>query len=180
LLRGAPGGLKLKVTVLPTSPARDTFIPPLCHRIGPRGPSQTEADGQLVIQCTPADELPLVLAGRFSPALQTSTESLYRGVAEMFERRVARRRSCHTERAYRRNVFSFVVFLGIRCHRRGGNLLRATLAKVQLWREGTYGKKTKLPRVSTAASARYRASIKTWLTPTPRREDREQHGISNL
>jgi hypothetical protein len=59
-------------------------------------------------------ELPPVLSGHFTPALQARAESFYRGVAEMFERWAARHGSSHTRRAYRRDVLSFVEFMGLR------------------------------------------------------------------
>ena len=58
-------------------------------------------------------ELPAVLVGHFTPALQARADSFYRGVAEMFERWAARHGSSHTRRAYRRDVLSFVEFLGL-------------------------------------------------------------------
>jgi hypothetical protein len=59
------------------------------------------------------DELPPVLAGHLTPKVRSRAENFYGGVAEMFERWVARRTSPHTQRAYRRVILSFVDFLGI-------------------------------------------------------------------
>jgi hypothetical protein len=57
-------------------------------------------DRNLVVLSTAADELPPVLAGHLTPALQVRAESFYWGVAELFERWAARRPSHHTQRAY--------------------------------------------------------------------------------
>ena len=51
-------------------------------------------------------EMPPVLSGHFTPALQARAYSFYCGVAEMFERWAARHGSAHTRRAYRRDVLS--------------------------------------------------------------------------
>ena len=80
-------------------------------------------------------EMPPVLAGHATPALKARAESFYRGVAEMFERWAARHGSSHTRRAYRRDVLSFVEFMGLRWPQQAEELLRASVADVQHWRD---------------------------------------------
>jgi site-specific recombinase XerD len=80
-------------------------------------------------------EMPSVLAGHFTPALKARAESFYRGVAGMFERWAARHGSSHTRRAYRRDVLSFVEFMGIGWPEQAEELLRASVADVQRWRD---------------------------------------------
>jgi integrase/recombinase XerC len=53
----------------------------------------------------------------------------------MFERWAARRGSSHTQRAYRRDVLSFVEFLGIQWPEQAEQLLRASVGDVQRWRD---------------------------------------------
>jgi len=53
----------------------------------------------------------------------------------MFERWAARHGSSHTRRAYRRDVLSFVEFLGLRWPQQAEELLRASVADVQRWRD---------------------------------------------
>ena len=75
--------------------------------------------------------------------MRARAESFYAGVAELFERWVARRPSPHTQRAYRRDVLSFVDFLGITWPQEDYQLLLASVADVQRWRDSmmaeTYG-----------------------------------------
>src|SRR5580698_6650423 len=75
--------------------------------------AKTQAEDQSLIVLSAPDELPPVLAGHQTPEVRARTESFYGSVAGMFERWVARRPSPHTQRAYRRDVLSFVDFLGI-------------------------------------------------------------------
>jgi hypothetical protein len=80
-------------------------------------------------------EMPPVLVGHATPALQARAKSFYRGVAEMFERWAARHGSSHTRRAYRRDVLSFVEFMSLRWPEQAEELLRASVADVQRWRD---------------------------------------------
>jgi site-specific recombinase XerD len=101
-------------------------------------------------------EMPPVLAGHAMPALQAHAESFYRGVAEMFERWAARHGSSHTRRAYRRDVLSFVEFLSLRWPEQAEELLRASVADVQRWRDAMRGQskapKTLNRRISSLSS----------------------------
>jgi Phage integrase, N-terminal SAM-like domain len=101
-------------------------------------------------------EMPPVLAGHFTPALKVRAESFYRGVAEMFERWASRRGSFHTQRAYRRDVLSFVEFLDIQWPEQAEQLLRASVGDVQRWRdamrEQSKAPKTLNRRISSLSS----------------------------
>ena len=90
-------------------------------------------------------EMPPLLVGHFKPALQARAESFYRGVAEMFERWAARHGSSHTRRAYRRDVLSIVEFMGLRWPQQAEELLRASVADVQCWRDAMC-EQSKAPR----------------------------------
>src|SRR5271169_3581135 len=92
-------------------------------------PDAADAQRQPIILSAP-DELPPVLAGQLTPQVRARTESFYAGVAEMFERWVARRPSPHTQRAYRRDVLSFAEFRGITWPAHAAKLLLASVADV--------------------------------------------------
>src|SRR2546421_72604 len=108
---------------------------PAAFTLSPMGTAvdgETEhADRDLVVLSTPVDELPPVLAGHHTPVLQARAERFYRGIAELFERWAVRRGSSHTQRAYRRDVLSFVEFLGIQWPEQAEHLLRASVSDVQ-------------------------------------------------
>ena len=74
---------------------------------------ETAADDRNLVVLRDPDELPPILVGHLTPQLRARSQSLYVGIAELFERWVARRPSHHTQRAYRRDVLSFVEFLGL-------------------------------------------------------------------
>src|SRR5215472_13684617 len=101
-------------------------------------------------------EMPPVLAGHATPALKVRADSFYRGVAEMFERWAGRHGSSHTRRAYRRDVLSFVEFMRLRWPQQAEELLRASVADVQNWRdamrEQSKAPKTLNRRISSLSS----------------------------
>src|ERR1700674_1777266 len=101
-------------------------------------------DRNLVVLSAP-DELPPVLAGHQTPEIRARVESLYAGVAELFERWVARRPSPHTQRAHRRDVLSFVDFLGLPWPQEAFRLLIASVAGVHSWRDSMMAE-TKAPK----------------------------------
>jgi site-specific recombinase XerD len=109
----------------------------------------------LIVLATP-DELPPVLAGHATPQVHARAASFYSGIAELFERWVARRPSPHTQRAYRRDVLSFAEFSGITWPEQASNLLLASVAGVQRWRDGmmaeTKAPKTLNRRISSLSS----------------------------
>ena len=81
---------------------------------------------------TPA--LPPILAGRSTPDVKRRVESFYFSVASCFEAWVSRRKSTHTQRAYREDVMAFVRSLGIRWPENSWELLRASIKDVQVFR----------------------------------------------
>jgi site-specific recombinase XerD len=98
----------------------------------------------LIVLATPG-ELPPVLAGHATPQVHARAASFYSGIAELFERWVARRPSPHTQRAYRRDVLSFAEFLGLAWPEEAARLLLASVADVQRWRDAMLAA-TKAPK----------------------------------
>src|ERR1051325_1723746 len=66
---------------------------------------------QLAAQRHPA--LPPILAGNATPDMRKRVEQFFFSAASLFEAWVSRRKSAHTQRAYREDVMSFVKFAGI-------------------------------------------------------------------
>jgi len=81
-----------------------------------------------------SSELPPILAGHDSPAVQRKAREFYASVAEMFEAWVARSANRNTQRAYRADVMSLAEFLEIEWPREAGHLLPTTIADVRDWR----------------------------------------------
>ncbi len=78
----------------PPPSAVSNTLSPLGRAVLLSDAAETAADDRhLVVLSTPADELPPILAGHQTPQLRARAESFYAGVAEMFERWVARRPS---------------------------------------------------------------------------------------
>src|ERR1043165_5408080 len=100
--------------------------------------------------------LPPVLAGHQTGHVRERVEQFYMSVAEIFERWVARRKSHHTQRAYREDVMSFVRFMGIEWPRNAPDLLTVTLRDVQAFRDEMLAKnaapKTLNRRISSLSS----------------------------
>src|SRR5215469_8721019 len=123
---------------------------------GTAGHAPQSRDNGAAAHAGSVKEMPPVLAGHFTPALKARVESFYRGVAGMFERWAARHGSSHTRRAYRRDVLSFVDFLGLRWPQQAEELLRASVADVQHWRdamrEQSKAPKTLNRRISSLSS----------------------------
>src|SRR5512142_2719649 len=80
-------------------------------------------------------ELPPILVGRLTPAVEAQVGSFYGSVAEIFERWVTRRSSTHTQRAYRQDVMDFVQFLGLRWPDESTRLFTVSIAEVQAFRD---------------------------------------------
>src|SRR4051794_34622313 len=57
--------------------------------------------------------LPPILAGNASPDMRKRVEQFFFSAASLFEAWVTRRKSAHTQRAYREDVMTFVKFAGI-------------------------------------------------------------------
>jgi site-specific recombinase XerD len=57
--------------------------------------------------------LPPILAGNASPDMRKRVEQFFFSAASLFEAWVTRRKSAHTQRAYREDIMTFVKFAGI-------------------------------------------------------------------
>jgi site-specific recombinase XerD len=79
--------------------------------------------------------LPPILLGRATAEVQQKVKKFFASVAEIFEVWVARRRSPHTQRAYRQDVMSFVQFVGLRWPKDSHQLFTVSLKEVQAWRD---------------------------------------------
>ena len=80
-------------------------------------------------------ELPPILVGRHTPAVEAQVGSFSGSVAEIFERWVTRRQSLHTQRAYRQDVMDFVRFLGLRWPEEATRLFTVSVADVLAFRD---------------------------------------------
>jgi site-specific recombinase XerD len=80
-------------------------------------------------------DLPPILLGRATPAVQEKVEKFFLSVAEIFEAWVTRRSSPHTQRAYRQDVMAFVAYLGIPWPKEAHQLFTVSLGEVLGWRE---------------------------------------------
>src|SRR4051812_14668661 len=80
-------------------------------------------------------ELPPIMPGRLTPAVEAQVQSFYRSVAQIFESWVKRRDSKHTQRAYREDVMSFIHFLGIRWPEDSTRLFTVAVTEVLAFRE---------------------------------------------
>lgn len=80
-------------------------------------------------------EMPPVLFGRSTPAVERQVGSFYASVCEIFERWVARRESPHTQRAYRQDVMAFCKFAAIRWPEDSSRLFATTVVEVQDFRD---------------------------------------------
>jgi len=80
-------------------------------------------------------ELPPILAGRHTAAVEAQVRSFYLSVGDIFERWVTRRSSKHTQRAYRQDVMDFVRFLGIRWPEEATRLFTVWVADVLAFRD---------------------------------------------
>ena len=79
--------------------------------------------------------MPPLLAGHETEETRQRVESFYKQVAEIFERWVTRSASPHTQRAYRRDVLTFVEFMGWVWPDEGWRFLTANIGDVSSWRE---------------------------------------------
>ncbi len=102
------------------------------------------------------DDLPPILAGRFTPAVSARVREFFFSVESMFESWLARRNSPHTQRAYREDVMAFVRFVGIARPEEAPDLLKTTVKEVQAFRAVLYEKtaapKTINRRISSLSS----------------------------
>ena len=79
--------------------------------------------------------LPPILAGNFTPDIRQRVGQFFSSVASLFEAWVTRRKSAHTQRAYREDVMSFVQFLGIEWPDQAVALLSVSVRDVLAFRE---------------------------------------------
>ncbi|QDU42892.1 Tyrosine recombinase XerC [Symmachiella dynata] len=102
------------------------------------------------------DNLPPILSGRSTVAVERNVGEFYLSIADIFERWIARRSSPHTKRSYRQDVASFIEFRGIRWPEESTMLLRVSVADIQAWRDemvqGEYAPKTISRRISSLSS----------------------------
>ena len=80
-------------------------------------------------------ELPPILVGRLTPAVEAQVGSFYGSVADIFERWVTRRQSLHTQQAYRQDVMDFIQFLGLRWPKESTRLFTVSVADVLAFRD---------------------------------------------
>jgi len=80
-------------------------------------------------------ELPPILIGTQTPAVRDRVQHFYFSVASCFESWVARRKSPHTQRAYREDVMAFVKFMGLTWPDHAAELLRVSIKDVQAFRD---------------------------------------------
>ncbi len=101
-------------------------------------------------------ELPPILAGRHTAAVEAQVRSFYGSVADIFERWVTRRSSKHTQRAYRQDDMDFVRFLGIRWPDESTRLFTVSVADVLAFRDqmlaGAKAPKTINRRIASLSS----------------------------
>lgn len=100
--------------------------------------------------------LPPVLAGHQTPQVRERVERFYVSIAEIFEGWVTRRKSAHTQRAYREDVMCFVRFMGFQWPQNATDLLTVSLKDVQAFRDEMLEKnaapKTLNRRISSLSS----------------------------
>jgi site-specific recombinase XerD len=80
-------------------------------------------------------ELPPVLVGHLTPEVRRRVEKFYVSVAELFEVWVARRRSPHTQRAYRQDVECFIGYMGFDWAAESWRMYVVSVKDVQGFRE---------------------------------------------
>jgi site-specific recombinase XerD len=81
-----------------------------------------------------AKSLPPILAGQQTPAVKHKVREFYASIAELFELWIGRRRSPHTQRAYRQDVMGLVQFLEIGWPTQSVRLLTVTVQDLQAYR----------------------------------------------
>src|ERR1051326_4083419 len=81
------------------------------------------------------DALPPILAGRETLAVRKRVEEFFSSVEQIFESWVRRRKSPHTQRAYRQDVMSFLRFCGIEWPRESLRVFSVSVTDVQAFRD---------------------------------------------
>jgi len=100
-----------------------------------KGRVMVETKTELVPVSESQPELPPILAGRHTAAVEAQVRSFYLSVGDIFERWVTRRSSQHTQRAYRQDVMDFVQFLGIGWPEESTRLFTVSVADVLAFRD---------------------------------------------
>jgi len=79
--------------------------------------------------------LPPILAGNRSPAMRERVQDYFSSLASLFEAWVSRRKSPHTQRAYREDVMTFVKFMGLAWPAEATALFSVSVKDVLAFRE---------------------------------------------
>jgi site-specific recombinase XerD len=79
--------------------------------------------------------LPPILAGNLTPDIRRRAAEFFSSVASLFEAWVTRRKSAHTQRAYREDITSFVRFMGIAWSEEATALFSVSVKDVLAFRE---------------------------------------------
>jgi site-specific recombinase XerD len=79
--------------------------------------------------------LPPIIAGNVTAATKERVERFYASVEAIFEAWVTRRKSHHTQRAYRDDVMQFVRFAGIKWPEEDWRLFAVSVRDVMAWRK---------------------------------------------
>jgi len=95
---------------------------------------ESGADDKLVI-VENVEMLPPILAGAETPAARKKVERFFSSVAEIFERWVTRRKSPHTQRAYREDIMSFVKFMAWEWPKDAEMMMMVSIKDVQEFRD---------------------------------------------
>lgn len=82
-----------------------------------------------------AELMPPILVGNETPAVRKKVEKFFSSVADIFERWVTRRKSPHTQRAYREDIMSFVKFMDWEWPRDAEMMLMVSIKDVQEFRD---------------------------------------------
>ena len=101
-------------------------------------------------------EMPPTLLGHATPEIRRRVEKFYASVADLFEAWVARRRSPHTQRAYRQDVTSFINFMQLEWPGESWRMYTVSVKDVQAFREDLIARgaapKTLNRRISSLSS----------------------------
>lgn len=87
-----------------------------------------------IVSLKQAQSLPPILAGQNTPTIKLKVQEFYSSIADLFELWIGRRRSPHTQRAYRQDVMGLVQFLGITWPNESTRLLTVTVQDMQAFR----------------------------------------------
>lgn len=97
--------------------------------------NETEIIGTRLLATTERIELPPVLVGHMTPEVRRRVEKFYASVADLFEAWVARRKSPHTQRAYRQDINCFINFMRFEWPIESWRMYTVSVKDVQAFRE---------------------------------------------